>query len=51
METAKENGLNPFKYLVYLFEQLPQLSLSEKTGSAEHAIALVGITTAELPCV
>lgn len=25
METAKENGLNPFKYLVYLFEQLPQL--------------------------
>lgn len=26
METAKENGLNPFKYLVYLFEQLPQLS-------------------------
>lgn len=25
METAKENGLNPFKYLMYLFEQLPQL--------------------------
>lgn len=26
IETAKENGLNPFKYLVYLFEQLPQLT-------------------------
>lgn len=26
IETAKENGLNPFKYLMYLFEQLPQLS-------------------------
>ncbi|MGG1532150.1 IS66 family transposase, partial [Brevibacillus agri] len=25
IETAKENGLNPFKYLTYLFEQLPQL--------------------------
>jgi transposase len=25
IETAKENGLNPFKYLIYLFEQLPQL--------------------------
>lgn len=24
METAKENGLNPFQYLQYLFEQLPQ---------------------------
>ncbi|HDI6354039.1 TPA: transposase, partial [Escherichia coli] len=26
IETAKENGLNPFKYLMYVFEQLPQLS-------------------------
>ncbi|WP_334078134.1 transposase domain-containing protein [Paenibacillus sanfengchensis] len=25
IETAKENGLNPNKYLNYLFEQLPQL--------------------------
>jgi transposase len=25
IETAKENGLNPFKYLLYLFEQMPQL--------------------------
>ncbi|OMF95265.1 hypothetical protein BK144_06975 [Paenibacillus sp. FSL R7-0273] len=26
VETAKANGLNPFAYLTYLFEQLPQLS-------------------------
>jgi transposase len=26
IETAKENGLNPFQYLKYLFDQLPQLS-------------------------
>ena len=26
IETAKENGLIPFKYLSYLFEQLPQLA-------------------------
>jgi len=25
VETAKENGLNPFNYLCYLFEQLPNL--------------------------
>jgi transposase len=25
IETAKENGLLPFQYLKYLFEQLPQL--------------------------
>lgn len=25
IETAKENGLHPFRYLKYLFEQLPQL--------------------------
>ncbi|THF81688.1 IS66 family transposase [Cohnella fermenti] len=26
LETAKENGLHPYNYLKYLFEQLPQLS-------------------------
>lgn len=26
LETAKENGLNPFHYLVHVFEQLPQLN-------------------------
>jgi hypothetical protein len=25
IETAKENGLHPFKYLMHLFEKLPQL--------------------------
>jgi hypothetical protein len=25
VETAKENGLNPFNYLCYLFERLPNL--------------------------
>jgi len=25
IETAKENGLNPFQYLSYLFEKLPNL--------------------------
>lgn len=26
IETAKENGLHPFRYLKYLFEQLPQVA-------------------------
>jgi transposase len=26
IETAKENGLHPFRYLMYLFEELPQLA-------------------------
>lgn len=26
IETAKENGLHPFRYLAYIFEQLPQLA-------------------------
>lgn len=26
VETAKENGLKPFDYLKFLFEQLPQLT-------------------------
>lgn len=26
IETAKENGLKPYEYLKYLFEQLPQLT-------------------------
>ncbi len=28
IETAKDNGLNPFKYLVFLFEQLPDIDRS-----------------------
>lgn len=30
VETAKENGLNPFEYLTYLFEQLPNLDTNDK---------------------
>ncbi|WP_434092787.1 transposase domain-containing protein [Psychrobacillus psychrotolerans] len=29
VETAKENGLNPFYYLKYFFEELPQLDMEE----------------------
>ncbi len=29
VETAKENGLNPFLYLQYLFEQLPNIDLAD----------------------
>lgn len=30
VETAKENGLNPFFYLQFLFEELPQLDMSQE---------------------
>ena len=30
MQTAKENGLNPFQYLIYLFENLPPSGTHEK---------------------
>ncbi|WP_433542271.1 transposase domain-containing protein [Neomoorella humiferrea] len=30
IETAKENELNPFQYLIYLFEKLPNLDLQDK---------------------
>lgn len=30
VETAKENNLNPFPYLEYLFEQLPNIDLKDK---------------------
>jgi hypothetical protein len=32
IETAKENGLNPFQYLIYLFEKLPNLDLQDKNA-------------------
>lgn len=34
VETAKENGLNPFHYLSYLFEQLPNMDTTDKTKMA-----------------
>ena len=30
VETAKENGLNPFTYLMYLFEQMPNLDVKNQ---------------------
>uniref|UniRef100_UPI00240A8DF6 transposase domain-containing protein n=1 Tax=Gracilibacillus dipsosauri TaxID=178340 RepID=UPI00240A8DF6 len=32
VETAKENGLNPFQYLKYLFEELPNMNLTDKSN-------------------
>lgn len=29
IETAKENDLNPFPYLQYLFEQLPNVDMKD----------------------
>jgi len=36
IETAKENGLHPFRYLMYLFEQLPQLADPQDLQALEH---------------
>ncbi len=30
VETAKENGLNPFQYLCYLFEKLPNVDTQDE---------------------
>ena len=32
VETAKGNGLNPFKYLTYLFEQLPNIDVKDQSS-------------------
>jgi transposase len=32
VETAKENGLNPFGYFTYLFEQLPNVDIKDKSS-------------------
>jgi len=32
VETAKENGLNPFAYLCHLFEQMPNIDLDDPTA-------------------
>jgi len=31
VETAKENGLNPFRYLEYLFEKMPNINIHDET--------------------
>ena len=46
VETAKENGLHPFTYLTYLFEQLPDC----KTTDLDRLIALVRRSAGHLPC-
>jgi transposase len=35
VETAKENGLNPFTYLTYLFERLPNINLKDPVAVDE----------------
>lgn len=35
VETAKENGLNPFYYLSYLFQELPNIDMTDKTKLAD----------------
>ena len=35
IETAKENGLNPFTYLQYLFEKLPNINLKDQGAMDE----------------
>lgn len=35
VETAKENGLNPFNYLSYLFEELPNMDTTDKEKLAQ----------------
>jgi len=35
VETAKENGLNPFEYLKYLFEKLPNMDIEDKEALDE----------------
>ncbi|MBW7453932.1 transposase domain-containing protein [Paenibacillus sepulcri] len=37
--TAKKNGIGPFRYLRYLFEQLPD---AHDSASAETVYAVVG---------
>lgn len=32
VETAKENGLNPFNYLVYLFDTLPNIDINDNNA-------------------
>ena len=32
VESARENGLNPYSYLRYLFEQLPNMDIQDKVA-------------------
>ncbi len=35
VESAKANGLNPYNYLVYLFEKLPSINISDPNALDE----------------
>ncbi|NPV42655.1 MAG: transposase domain-containing protein, partial [Firmicutes bacterium] len=35
VETAKENGLNPLMYLMFLFEKLPNMDIKDKDALDE----------------
>ena len=35
VETAKENGLNPYHYLTYLFEQMPNIDVKDQKALDE----------------
>lgn len=43
IESAKENGLNPFKYLMYLFEQLPQQNHLQEPVAEQGLGILIGL--------
>jgi transposase len=50
IETAKENGLNPFTYLTYLFEQLPSISSFDPDRGAKLDALLPGSDTLPASC-
>ena len=47
VETAKENGLNPFKYLNYLFETLPNVDVNDLTVIDD--LLPLGVSASGLP--
>ena len=42
IETAKENALNPFTYLTWLFEELPQLTEPKEPGALDRLLPWSG---------
>ena len=53
IETAKENGLNPFMYLVYVFENAPNRDILNNPNALEQflpAFVLSCIRAAGAPC-
>lgn len=48
VETAKANGLNPYYYLRYLFEQLPNIDLTDERALNQ---LLLWSTTLPVTCI